>query len=385
MAYVRDRGLAQAPAPVVCETEAPAAAIRGFAFDKYAVPGTERATIEKLAETIRAGRVGNIRLVGHTDSVGTPAYNHILGLDRARAVQQALSRIIGQALDVSLESKGAACPLVRGTSEPVRRQNRRVEVFIAPPRPQPQGCAYDIRRAVEIEMPSARATLEKSAQIAESFVRFVGALSATGRFTKTVLDDKYWFAKLYEYITYYEIEITRSGQLDQPGFVLHFIPVFYDMYADALKKYQSGDRAGVHSLWVAHFSTAGRPRTGSFSDWIGGVVASIKTGVEAHIRGDMAHALEQAYRSYIRKYCLANPPFDRFKRDFFDTMKPVFEKAKAALLLNVSQLGPFPVPPEVGQFILAKGEQTVGGGLSVDRIYAWRAEAWQNAQRSLGQ
>jgi hypothetical protein len=99
----------------------------------------------------------------------------------------------------------------------------------------------------------------------------------------------------------------------------------------------------------------------------------------------MARALEQAYRSYVRKYCLANPPFDTFKRDFFETMKPVFEKAKAALLLNVSQLGPFPVSPEVGQFILAKGEQTVGGGLSVDRIYSWRAEAWQNARQSLGQ
>ena len=33
-----------------------------------------------------------MRLVGHTDLVGTAAYNHKLGLDRARAVQQALSR-----------------------------------------------------------------------------------------------------------------------------------------------------------------------------------------------------------------------------------------------------------------------------------------------------
>src|SRR3954453_12960790 len=120
MAYLRDRSFAEAPAPV-CDTDAPFAAVRGFEFDKYIVPGTERATIEKLAQTIRAGRLGKIRLVGHTDAVGTAAYNHKLGLDRARAVQQALSRIIGQApVELSLESKGAACPLVRGTSEPLR-------------------------------------------------------------------------------------------------------------------------------------------------------------------------------------------------------------------------------------------------------------------------
>jgi len=179
--------------------------------------------------------------------------------------------------------------------------------------------------------------------------------------------------------------MARTTQFQRPGFVLRFIPIFYGMYADALDKYLSGNKTGVHSMWAVHFSTAGRPKTGSASAWIGGVAASIKTGVTAHIRGDMAGALEQAYRSYVRKYCLSSPPFDTFKRDFFDTMKPVFEKAKAALLLNVSQLGPFPVRPEVGQFVLAIGEQTFVGGLSTDEIYSWREEAWQKARRSLGQ
>jgi hypothetical protein len=338
MSYLCDRAFGEAPAPIVCDTEAPFAAVRGFEFDKHAVPGAEQATIERLAEAIRAGRVGKMRLVGHTDLVGTAAYNHKLGLDRARAVQQALSRITAQVpLDLSLGSKGAACPLVRGTTESLRRQNRRVEVFISPPASKPQGCSYDIGQAVQIEMPAARATLERSRQVAERFSSY-GALSAAGRFTKTVLDDKYWFAKLYEYITYYEIEMSRTKQLQHPGFVLHFIPIFYGMYADALEKYLSGNKTGVHPMWAVHFSTAGRPRTGSSFAWIGGVVASIKTGVAAHIRGDMAGALEQAYRSYVRKYCLSNPPFDMFKRDLFDVMKPVFEKAKAALLLNVSQL-----------------------------------------------
>jgi hypothetical protein len=48
-------------------------------------------------------------------------------------------------------------------------------------------------------------------------------------------------------------------------------------------------------------------------------------------------------------------------------------------------MGPFPVRPEVGQFLLASGEQTVGGGLSIAEIYRWREQAWQKARRRLGQ
>jgi hypothetical protein len=139
MAYLRDLSFAEAPAPVVCDTEIPSAVIRGFEFDRHAVPGTERVTIDKLAADIRGGRVGKLRLVGHTDAVGTAAYNHKLGLDRAHAVLQALRGIIGQMpLDFSLESKGAACPLAQGTTELARRQNRRVEVIVAPPPPKPR-------------------------------------------------------------------------------------------------------------------------------------------------------------------------------------------------------------------------------------------------------
>src|SRR5690348_13725192 len=61
----------------------------------------------------------------------------------------------------------------------------------APPVPKPPGCAYDVGQAVQIEMPAARAALERSRQVAERFIGSYGALSATGRFTKTVLDDKY--------------------------------------------------------------------------------------------------------------------------------------------------------------------------------------------------
>src|SRR6185503_21139565 len=75
----------------------------------------------------------------------------------------------------------------------------------SPTPPPPPMCAFDIRNAVAIEREAARNTLTLSAQVAGRFVRTVGALGARGRFVPTVIDNKYWFAKLYEYITYYEI------------------------------------------------------------------------------------------------------------------------------------------------------------------------------------
>jgi hypothetical protein len=54
----------------------------------------------------------------------------------------------------------------------------------------------------------------------------------TGRFIPAILDTKFWFAKLYEIITGFEISGVRDYQ--HPDFVLHFIPIFCGMYKNAL-------------------------------------------------------------------------------------------------------------------------------------------------------
>src|SRR5205823_5404761 len=103
----------------------------------------------------------------------------------------------------------------------------------------------------------------------------------------------------------------------------------------------NGNRSAVSRLWTIHFTSADRPDNSSDFAWANGVQVSIITAVTAHIQGDMANALEQAYRSYTTKYCLDPPPsFDDFRADFF-AMGGVFENARAALLSHVAQLGPF--------------------------------------------
>lgn len=244
-------------------------------------------------------------------------------------------------------------------------------------------CAFNSRDAARIEIAAARETLRLSASVAGNFIRTLGALSARGRFIPTIIDNKYWFAKLYEFITFEEIN--AASQFRQPAFVMHFIPHFYGLYYDALTRWLQNNRATVSPLWTVHFTKADRPDNSSIGAWAGGLRTSIVTGVTAHVQADMSVALERAYRSYVARYCLDPAPrFDDFRADFFENNRIVFERAKASLLLEASRFGPLPVGPELGQFLFAKGEP-LAGGLDINEVYRWRETAWAEAKRRLGQ
>jgi hypothetical protein len=236
-------------------------------------------------------------------------------------------------------------------------------------------CPYDISKSFEIELNEASRTRHQSIDVANRFFRTVGAVGRTGRFVPTIIDTKYWFAKLYEITTGFEIGAARSYK--HPGFVLHFIPIFYVMYNSALDAWTAGG-AGVSQLWREHFTKTGRPDMDSIMAWSNGVITSIVTGTIAHVRGDMGKALESAYRSYVSKYCLnPAPPFDTYKQDFF-TMGAVFNQARAAAMSLVASLGPI---PEAG----VKLGDALRAGLDVSQVEQWRAKAWADAKQSLGQ
>jgi hypothetical protein len=236
-------------------------------------------------------------------------------------------------------------------------------------------CPYDFRKSFEIEAREASRTRQQSITVANRFFQTVGAVGRTGRHIPTITDTKYWFAKLYEIITGFEISAARDYK--QPGFILHFIPIFYDMYNRALDAWPAGGPA-VSPLWRVHFMNTGRPDMDSILGWSSGVMTSIVTGVTAHIRGDMGQALESAYRSYVSKYCLnPAPPFDTYKQDFFD-MGAVFIQARTAAMSLVTSLGPVPgVGVKIGD--------ALGAGLDVSQVNQWRTQAWAEAKRRLGQ
>ena len=111
-----------------------------------------------------------------------------------------------------------------------------------------------------------------------------------------------------------------------------------------------------------------------------GAKHSIQTGVAAHVQGDMAIALDAAYRSWTPSQ---KPAFEALKKDFFEKNRRTLDASKAAFFLDLNEKGPFPFRPEVGQLIIATGEGVAGGGLSVEEVYRWRETAWNQAAARL--
>lgn len=109
-----------------------------FAFDKADLTPSAQAELRRVADRLIAEATRTVQIVGHTDDVGSDAYNLGLSRRRAQAVHQALTRLLaGKQVDLRATGKGESQPAVNGTSPKDRARNRRVEVsferIVTPP------------------------------------------------------------------------------------------------------------------------------------------------------------------------------------------------------------------------------------------------------------
>jgi OOP family OmpA-OmpF porin len=72
------------------------------------------------------GERARVEVVGHTDSDGSESSNGQLSRARADAVLAMLPTPLLDALDVSASGAGSSAPLVNGSTESEKQQNRRV-------------------------------------------------------------------------------------------------------------------------------------------------------------------------------------------------------------------------------------------------------------------
>ena len=91
------------------------------------VGGDSRARLDAVADVLRANPDVRIRIVGHTDSIGTDEYNMGLSLRRAQAVHDYLTGMGVAETRMSVSGRGEAEPLVSNDSRSGRAVNRRVE------------------------------------------------------------------------------------------------------------------------------------------------------------------------------------------------------------------------------------------------------------------
>jgi outer membrane protein OmpA-like peptidoglycan-associated protein len=103
-----------------------------FDFDKAELKEESFPELDRLVELLRAYPNLRVLIEGHTDDVGTDEYNDRLSQRRADAVKQYLVQNGIGARRIETKGWGRRKPLVRGTTEEARAQNRRVEIQLLP-------------------------------------------------------------------------------------------------------------------------------------------------------------------------------------------------------------------------------------------------------------
>jgi hypothetical protein len=106
----------------------------GVTFDvgSYSLKPEFRATLDKVADSLKQYPNSLIDVYGHTDSTGSDAYNQTLSENRARTVASYLSMQGVSAARVRSQGFGETMPVADNATDDGRRKNRRVEIKIVP-------------------------------------------------------------------------------------------------------------------------------------------------------------------------------------------------------------------------------------------------------------
>ena len=142
---------ASAPAPAAAPAPAPAAAPAAasapaaskvtyaadmfFDFDKSVLKPEGKAKLDDLIAKMKGISLEVIIVVGHTDSVGTDAYNLTLSTKRAEAVKAYLTSNGVEKNRIYTEGKGKSSPIADNKTKEGQAKNRRVEVELIGTRP----------------------------------------------------------------------------------------------------------------------------------------------------------------------------------------------------------------------------------------------------------
>jgi len=103
-----------------------------FAFDSDAVRAVLRSDLQVLATSLNKYQNTTVQVVGHTDNVGTAAYNQDLSERRAANVGAILvSSGVSRARVVTI-GQGESQPIASNLNDAGRAQNRRVDIIITP-------------------------------------------------------------------------------------------------------------------------------------------------------------------------------------------------------------------------------------------------------------
>lgn len=107
-----------------------------FEFNQSRLSPAADDTLQKAQQSILEQKIIGLRIRGHTDALGSDAYNQQLSRARAQAVREWLTSHLAMPPPMSIEALGKSEPIVPnkhsdGTDDPEgRARNRRVEIVL---------------------------------------------------------------------------------------------------------------------------------------------------------------------------------------------------------------------------------------------------------------
>jgi OOP family OmpA-OmpF porin len=119
-----------APAAAPTSEKVTFAADAFFDFDKAVLKPEGKAKLDDLTAKLKDLNLEVIIAVGHTDSIGSDAYNQKLSIRRAEAVKTYLVSKGIESNRVYTEGKGEKQPIATNKTAAGRAQNRRVEIEV---------------------------------------------------------------------------------------------------------------------------------------------------------------------------------------------------------------------------------------------------------------
>ncbi|MBO0868331.1 MAG: aminoglycoside phosphotransferase family protein, partial [Micromonosporaceae bacterium] len=182
-------------------------------------------------------------------------------------------------------------------------------------------------------------------------------------------DPKYWFAKVYHYVTVNELRAVDAGTYQYPTMKLREVVAFHETYQRSLTAWMAGRHDVVEPNWRIAFGAAESARDPVW--WRPGsmdVLAAMLPSMQSHIRFDLARAIAAVYEEH---YASLGMGLGEFAADF-EGMQPVFERAQADLLPEIQEKTGLIDPGRYGW------AQQIGMRVIFD-VPQERARVWQKA------
>lgn len=101
-----------------------------FDFDKAVVKAEGQTKLDELVGKMKAINLEVIIAIGHTDSIGSDAYNQKLSMRRSQAVKAYLVSKGIEANRIYTEGKGEKQPVASNATKDGRQKNRRVDIEV---------------------------------------------------------------------------------------------------------------------------------------------------------------------------------------------------------------------------------------------------------------